>query len=78
MADAIRRHGSRGDVSGIVVEVGEDAVALTAGGIEVGGFEGIGGAFGCSLGGSEGETDPPGSVVLLDVVVGVVFGSAGG
>jgi hypothetical protein len=31
-------HGSRGDVSGIVVEVGEDAVAFAAGGIEVGGF----------------------------------------
>jgi hypothetical protein len=38
MADAIRRHGSRGDVTGIVVEVGEDAVAFAAGGVEVGGL----------------------------------------
>ena len=67
-----------GDVSGIGVEVGENAVALAAGGFEVGGFEGIGGAFGCSLGGSEGETDPPGSVVVHQMVVGVGVGAAGG
>ena len=67
-----------GDVSGFCFKGGKDAIAFAAGGFEVEGFEGIGGAYGWSLGGSEGDTEPPGSVVLPDVVVGVVFGAAGG
>ncbi len=66
------------DVAGSGLDGGEDAVALAAGGFGVGGFEGDAVAFSCACGGVEGEVEPPGSVVVPEVVVGVVFGAAGG
>jgi hypothetical protein len=67
-----------GDVSGIGVDGGEYAVALAAGGFGVGGFEGDAVAFSGAGGGVEGEVEPPGSVVVPEVVVGVGVGAAGG
>ena len=67
-----------GDVAGSGLDGGEDAVAFAAGGIEVGGFEGDAVAFSGAGVGVEGEVEPPGSVVVPEVVVGVVFGAAGG
>ena len=66
-----------GNAAGVGPKVCEDAVALAAGGFEVGGSEGIGMTLGCSCVREEGETDPPGAVVVPDVVVGIVLGAAG-
>ena len=70
---------SGGDVAGFGVEGGEEAVAFLASGFEVAGFKGGAVAlFGISCDGAEGEVEPPDSVVVPEVVVGVVFGAAGG
>ena len=70
---------SCGDVAGFGVEGGEDAVALGAGLIEVAGFEGDAMALlGFAVGGAEGEMEPPDSVVVPEVMVGVAVGAAGG
>ena len=61
------------------MEDGEDAVALGVGLIEVAGFEGGAMALlGFAGIGAEGEVEPPDSVVVPEVVVGVGGGAAGG
>jgi len=67
-----------GDVSGIGIDGGEDAVAFAAGDFEVSGLEGDAVAFFGACVGVEGEVDPPSSVVFPDVVVGVGVGATGG
>lgn len=57
---------------------GENAVAIAAGGFEVGGFEGEAMAFTGAGVGVESEVEPPGSVVVPEVMVGVAFGAAVG
>lgn len=61
------------------MEGGEDAVALGAGGFEVAGFEGGAVALpGFAGNGAEGEVEPPDSVVVPEVVIGVGGGAADG
>ena len=69
---------SRRDITGFGFDGSEDAVAFAAGGFEVGGLEGDAVAFFGACVGVEGEVEPPGSVVVPEVVVGVAFGAAGG
>ncbi len=66
------------DATGVSLDGGEDAVAFAAGGFEVGGFEGEAMSFFVACVGVEGEVQPPGSVVVPEVVVGVAFGAAVG
>jgi hypothetical protein len=67
-----------GDVSGFGFKGGKDAVAFAAGGFEVGGSERKAVAYGDAFGVPERDPAPPGAVVVPDVVIGVVFGAAGG
>jgi len=69
---------SRGDAALCGLESEEEAIAFGACGFEVAGFEGIGEAYGFSCGGSERETDPPGSIVVHQMVVGIGVGAACG
>jgi hypothetical protein len=65
------------DVAGFGLEVVEDAVSSSAGDFEVSGLEGDAVAFFGACGGMEGEVEPPGSVVVPEVVVGVGVGATG-
>ena len=66
------------DATGVGLDGGEDAVAFAAGGFEVWSFEREAMAFSGACVGVEGEVEPPGSVVVPEVVVGVAFGAAVG
>ena len=57
---------------GLVLQVGDDAVPAAASFFEVGGFQGNALALRCAVGAADGEIHPPATVVVPEVVVGVV------
>lgn len=67
-----------GNIAGFGLEIVENPVAAAASGFKVGSLEGDAVAFlGFSGHGAEGEVAPPGAIVIPEVVIRVVFGSAG-